>query len=76
MIVRNPQSWFRPLFVWNGSVLQSILPQLLFIGAVSCVAVLTHGRIFGEKIPLWLAGVVGRALLALPFHRLVMAAQS
>ncbi|MDR2332002.1 MAG: hypothetical protein LBE61_00810 [Burkholderiaceae bacterium] len=52
MIVRNQQSWFRLLFVWNGSVLQSILPQLLFIGTVSCVAVLTHGRIFGEKIPL------------------------
>lgn len=52
MIVRPQQSWLRLLFVWNGSVLQSILPQLLFIGAVSCVAVLTHGRIFGEKIPL------------------------
>ncbi|WP_343585509.1 bestrophin family ion channel [Herbaspirillum sp.] len=52
MIVRPPQSWLRLLFVWNGSVLQSILPQLLFIGVVSCVAVLTHGRIFGEKIPL------------------------
>jgi putative membrane protein len=52
MIVRPPQSWLRLLFVWNGSVLQSILPQLAFIGTVSCVAVLTHGRIFGEKIPL------------------------
>jgi putative membrane protein len=52
MIVRPPQSWLRLLFVWDGSVLQSILPQLAFIGTVSCVAVLTHGRIFGEKIPL------------------------
>ncbi|MGE8318807.1 MAG: bestrophin family protein [Comamonas sp.] len=52
MIVRPQQNWLRLLFVWNGSVLQSILPQLLFIGTVSCVAVLTHGRIFGEKIPL------------------------
>ncbi|UVA80968.1 bestrophin family protein [Pandoraea commovens] len=52
MIVRPKQSWFRLLFVWNGSVLQSIIPQLLFMAAVSSLAVFTHGRIFGEKIPL------------------------
>ncbi|AJP56280.1 hypothetical protein UC34_03235 [Pandoraea vervacti] len=52
MIVRPKQSWFRLLFVWNGSVLQSIIPQLLFMGAVSSLAVFTQGRIFGEKIPL------------------------
>ncbi|KAG0194359.1 hypothetical protein DFQ28_000605 [Apophysomyces sp. BC1034] len=40
------------LFVWNGSVLQSIIPQLIFIGVLSSFAALTHGRIFGEKIPL------------------------
>jgi putative membrane protein len=52
MIIRPKQSWFRLLFVWNGSVLQSIIPQLLVMGVVSVVAVVTHGRIFGEKIPL------------------------
>ncbi len=52
MIVRPMQSWFRMLFIWNGSVLQSIIPQLVVLGALSTVAVLTHGRIFGEKIPL------------------------
>ncbi len=52
MIVRPKQRWFRLLFVWNGSVLQSIIPQLALMGAVACVAVFTHGRIFGEKIPL------------------------
>lgn len=52
MIIRPRQSWFRLLFVWDGSVLQSIIPQLAFVAVVSCVAVLTHGRIFGEKIPL------------------------
>lgn len=52
MIVRPGQNWFRLLFIWNGSVLQSIIPQLVFMGAVSSLAVLTHGRIFGEKIPL------------------------
>ncbi|MGO4331838.1 bestrophin family protein [Cupriavidus sp. 2TAF22] len=52
MIVRPRQNWFLMLFAWNGSVLQTILPQLVFIGAVSSLAVFTHGRIFGEKIPL------------------------
>lgn len=40
------------LFVWNGSVLHSIIPQLLVVGVLGIVAVLTHGIIFGEKIPL------------------------
>lgn len=52
MIVRPPQNWFRMLFVWNGSVLQSIIPQIIFMSTVSGLAVLTHGRILGEKIPL------------------------
>ncbi len=52
MIVRPMQSWFRMLFIWNGSVLQAIIPQLIFMGALSTLAVLTHGRVFGEKIPL------------------------
>lgn len=52
MIVRPPQNWFRLLFAWKGSVLPTIIPQLAFIGLVSCLAVFTHGRIFGEKIPL------------------------
>jgi len=52
MIVRPKQSWFRLLFVWNGSVLPSILPQLVFMAALSTPAAATHGRVFGEKIPL------------------------
>ncbi len=52
MIVRPKQSWFRLLFVWHGSVLPSILPQLGFMAAVSVLAVVTHGQVFGEKIPL------------------------
>ena len=52
MIVRPRQHWFRMLFVWNGSVLQSIIPQLTFMAIVSSLAVFTHGKIFGEKIPL------------------------
>jgi putative membrane protein len=52
MIVRPKENWFRLLFIWNGSVLQSIIPQLAFMGAVSILAVISQGRIFGEKIPL------------------------
>jgi len=52
MIVRPRQNWFLMLFAWNGSVLQSIIPQLVFMGAVSSLAVVTQGRVFGEKIPL------------------------
>ena len=52
MIVRPMQNWLRILFIWNGSVLQSIIPQLLLMGALSMLAVFTHGRVFGEKIPL------------------------
>lgn len=40
------------LFVWHGSVLKAIIPQLAFMTLVSLLAMYTHGRIFGEKIPL------------------------
>jgi putative membrane protein len=46
------QSWFRMLFIWNGSVLQTIIPQLILLGLLSTLAVFTHGTVFGEKIPL------------------------
>ncbi len=52
MIVRPKENWFSMLFVWNGSVLQTIIPQLLFLAFVSGFAVLTQGRVLGEKIPL------------------------
>jgi len=52
MIVRSDKHWFKLLFVWNGSVLRSIVPQLIFMAAVGVVALLTDGKIFGEKIPL------------------------
>ncbi|HGO6088781.1 bestrophin family protein [Burkholderia cepacia] len=52
MIIRPRENWFRLLFIWNGSVLSSIIPQLCLMAAVSTLAVFTHGRIFGEKIPL------------------------
>jgi len=52
MIVRPPSNWLRMLFVWKGSVLKSIVPQLLLMLGLSTLAVVTHGRLFGAKIPL------------------------
>ncbi|HEY0296152.1 MAG TPA: bestrophin family ion channel [Bordetella sp.] len=52
MIIRPTQHWLRLLFVWHGSVLQSILPQLLLMTGIGVAAVLTHGQVFGEKVPL------------------------
>ncbi|WP_322070241.1 bestrophin family protein [Paraburkholderia bannensis] len=52
MIIRPAPNWFRMLFVWHGSVLKAIIPQLVFMTLVSVLAMCTHGRIFGEKIPL------------------------
>ena len=52
MIVRSTSHWLRMLFVWDGSVLQAIIPQLLLILVISSLALLTDGRIFGVKIAL------------------------
>jgi ion channel-forming bestrophin family protein len=52
MIVRPQQNWFRMLFIWEGSVLPSIIPQLVFTFLVAMLALLTHGRILGDKVPL------------------------
>jgi ion channel-forming bestrophin family protein len=52
MIVRPREHWLRMLFVWRGSVLRQILPQLLLMTAISLLALVTGGRIFGEKVTL------------------------
>ncbi|HDR8927290.1 TPA: hypothetical protein QDB26_003209 [Burkholderia vietnamiensis] len=52
MIIRPREHWLRMLLVWNGSVLPTILPQLVLTLAISLVAVWGGGRVFGEKVPL------------------------
>ncbi|MBV7534185.1 hypothetical protein KW842_00245 [Duganella sp. sic0402] len=52
MIIRPQASWLRMLFVWDGSVLKTIVPQLLIILAISIVAVFTGGHVMGARIPL------------------------
>jgi putative membrane protein len=52
MIVRPRPNWFRMLFVWRGSVLPVILPQLLGTTAFAILVTLLHGRVLAWKIPL------------------------
>ncbi|RKP51936.1 bestrophin family protein [Pararobbsia silviterrae] len=52
MIVRPNLHWLRMMFVWRGSVLPSILPQLGVTTAFALVVTLCHGRLFAWKIPL------------------------
>jgi putative membrane protein len=52
MIVRPRPHWLRLLFVWRGSVLPDILPQLLATTAFAILVTVLHGRLFQWKIPL------------------------
>ncbi|MEJ8851074.1 bestrophin family protein [Variovorax rhizosphaerae] len=52
MIVRPRPHWLRMLFVWRGSVLPDILPQLLGTTAFAILVTVLHGRLFEWKIPL------------------------
>lgn len=52
MIVRPRPNWFRMLFVWRGSVLPVILPQLIATTAFAILVTVLHGRVFAWKIPL------------------------
>ncbi|MGC4060779.1 MAG: bestrophin family ion channel [Aquabacterium sp.] len=52
MIVRPRLHWLRMLFVWRGSVLPDIAPQLLFTTAFALVVTLLHGQVFQSKVPL------------------------
>jgi putative membrane protein len=52
MIVRPKTHWFLMLFVWRGSVLQAILPQLAVVLAVSSIVTWKHGTIDGYAVPL------------------------
>jgi putative membrane protein len=52
MIVRPPLNWFFMLFVWNGSVLKSIIPQLAVLALVGVLAVIARRYNFGPMIPL------------------------
>ncbi|MET3182113.1 UNVERIFIED_ORG: putative membrane protein [Variovorax guangxiensis] len=52
MIVRPRPHWLRMLFVWRGSVLSDIAPQLLWTTAFAVLVTVLHGRLFQWKVPL------------------------
>lgn len=52
MIVRRRPHWLHLLFVRRGSLVARILPQQLFIFALSCGVVLVHGQLFQWKVTL------------------------
>ena len=52
MIVRPKSNWWTMLFVWRGSMMQQMLPQLLIVAGLSVVAVWTEGTVLKHKVPL------------------------
>src|SRR5579859_6741952 len=52
MIVRTKVNWWSMLFVWRGSIVRKILPQLFIVAALSVFAVWTTGHMFRHKVPL------------------------
>ncbi|HEY9101258.1 bestrophin family protein [Chitinimonas sp.] len=52
MIVRPRPHWLRLLFVWRGSVLPRILPQLLLVMGLAVAVVLSHGELADRKVTL------------------------
>jgi putative membrane protein len=52
VIVRPRPHWLRLLFVWRGSVLPNIAPQLLAVVAFAAGVVMLHGQVFETKIAL------------------------
>jgi putative membrane protein len=52
MIVRSKSNWWTLLFVWRGSVMRQMLPQLSIVAALSVFAVWSEGSIFKHKVPL------------------------
>ncbi len=52
MIIRQRQHWLRMLFIWRGSVLPRILPQLAAVTGLAIVITVIHGQVFALKVPL------------------------
>jgi putative membrane protein len=52
MIVRSKSNWWTLLFVWRGSMMKQMLPQLLIVAVLSVLAVWTEGSLFKHKVPL------------------------
>ncbi|MCB2026867.1 MAG: hypothetical protein KDG56_19025, partial [Ottowia sp.] len=49
MIVRPRPNWLRLLFVWRGSILRKILPQLVAVLVLALVVTVVHGQVLRWK---------------------------
>lgn len=52
MIIRKKEHWFKMLFIWQGSVLPTVLPRLILLLILSIAVVWFRGTIFSFKVPL------------------------
>jgi len=52
MIIRKKEHWFKMLFIWQGSVLPTVLPRLILLLIMSICVVWLRGTIFSFKITL------------------------
>jgi putative membrane protein len=52
MIIRTKVNWWSMLFVWRGSIVRKMLPQLFIVAGLSMFAVWTAGHLFRHKVPL------------------------
>ena len=52
MIIRPRKNWWTLLFVWRGSMMKQMLPQLIVVTVLSVVAVWTEGTVWKHKVPL------------------------
>ena len=52
MILRPKSNWWAMLFVWRGSMMTQMLPQLSIMATLSVFAVWSEGSIFRHKVPL------------------------
>lgn len=52
MIIRERTNWLKMLFVWKGSVLRKIIPQLLVITVFSIIVLYFKGNIYDYKVHL------------------------
>ena len=52
MIIRPRIHWFKMIFIWQGSVLPKILPQLIILTGFSLLILFSQGRIYEFKVNL------------------------
>lgn len=52
MIIRERTNWLKMLFIWKGSVLRKIIPQLLIITIFSIIVLYFKGNIYDYKVHL------------------------